>query len=63
MDAVGEAEIMQISEASVTGLKRELKVVIGQGELTQRFTTRLDEFKVGIRFAFGGGEPCCAMMK
>ncbi len=21
------------------------------------------EFKVGIRFAFGGGEPCCAMMK
>ena len=36
---------MQISEASVTGLKRELKVVIGQGELTQRFTTRLDEFK------------------
>ena len=36
---------MQISESSVTGLKRELKVVIGQGELTERFATRLDEFK------------------
>ena len=36
---------MQISESSSTGLKRELKVVIGQGELTERFTTRLDEFK------------------
>jgi trigger factor len=36
---------MQISESSVTGLKRELKVVIGQGELTERFTTRLDEFR------------------
>jgi opacity protein-like surface antigen len=21
------------------------------------------EFKVGIRYSFGGGEPCCAMMK
>jgi opacity protein-like surface antigen len=21
------------------------------------------EFKIGLRFAFGGGEPCCAMMK
>ena len=21
------------------------------------------EFKVGLRFAFGGGEPCCAAMK
>jgi trigger factor len=36
---------MQVSESSSTGLKRELKVVIGQGELTERFTTRLDEFK------------------
>ena len=36
---------MQISEASSIGLKRELKVVIGQGELTERFTTRLDEFR------------------
>jgi trigger factor len=36
---------MQVSESSSTGLKRELKVVIGQGELTQRFTTRLDEVR------------------
>ena len=36
---------MQISESSVTGLKRELKVIIAQGELTERFTTRLDEFR------------------
>ena len=28
-----------------TGLKRELKVVVGQGELSERFTTRLDEVK------------------
>ena len=36
---------MQVSESSSTGLKRELKVVVGQGELTQRFTTRLDEVR------------------
>lgn len=36
---------MQVSETSSTGLKRELKVVIGQGELTERFSTRLDEFR------------------
>ena len=36
---------MQVTETSSDGLKRELKVVVGQGELTQRFTTRLDEVK------------------
>jgi trigger factor len=36
---------MQISETSSTGLKRELKVVIDQGELTERFSTRLDEYR------------------
>ena len=36
---------MQIGESSSTGLKRELKVVIGQGELSERFSTRLDEFR------------------
>ena len=35
----------RVSESSSTGLKRELKVVVGQGELTQRFTTRLDEVR------------------
>jgi len=36
---------MQISESSISGLKRELKVVIGQGELGERFASRLDAFK------------------
>src|SRR5262245_23876718 len=36
---------MQVTETSSTGLKRELKVTIPQGELTQRFTTKLDEVK------------------
>ena len=36
---------MQISEASISGLKRELKVVIDQGELGERFASRLDAFK------------------
>jgi trigger factor len=64
LDAVGEAEIMQISEASVTGLKRELKVVIGQGELTQRFTTRLDEFKDQVQLkGFRKGKVPVAHLK
>src|SRR5262245_60195853 len=36
---------MQVTETSSTGLKRELKVVIGQGELGQRFESRIDEVK------------------
>ncbi|HEX5999813.1 MAG TPA: trigger factor [Hyphomicrobiaceae bacterium] len=36
---------MQVTETSATGLKRELKVVIGQGELGERFNSRLDEVK------------------
>ena len=36
---------MQVSETSNTGLKRELKVTVLQGELSQRFATRLDEVK------------------
>jgi trigger factor len=64
LDAVGEAEIMQISEASVTGLKRELKVVIDQGELTQRFTTRLDEFKEQVQLkGFRKGKVPVAHLK
>ena len=55
---------MQISEASVTGLKRELKVVIGQGELTQRFTTRLDEFKDQVQLkGFRKGKVPVAHLK
>jgi trigger factor len=36
---------MQVTETSATGLKRELKVVIDQGELGERFQSRLDEVK------------------
>jgi trigger factor len=36
---------MQVTETSATGLKRELKVVIGQGELGEMFQSRLDEVK------------------
>jgi trigger factor len=36
---------MQVTETLVEGLKRELKVIIPQGELGQRFKSRLDEVK------------------
>jgi trigger factor len=36
---------MQVTETSSTGLKRELKVIVEQGELGQRFASRLDEVK------------------
>jgi trigger factor len=40
---------MQVSVTSSDGLKRTLKVVIPQGELNQRFTSRLDEVKSNIQ--------------
>lgn len=40
---------MQVSVTSAEGLKRTLKVVIGQGELGERFTTRLGEVKDSIQ--------------
>ena len=36
---------MQVTETLADGLKRELKVVIGQGELDERFAARLGEVK------------------
>jgi trigger factor len=56
---------MQISESSISGLKRELKVVIGQGELGERFATRLDEFKdqVQIRGFRKGKVPVAHLKK
>jgi len=56
---------MQISESSISGLKRELKVVIGQGELGERFATRLDEFKdqVQIRGFRKGRVPVAHLKK
>jgi trigger factor len=40
---------MQVTETSTDGLKRTLKVVVGAGELSERFTTRLDEVKGTIQ--------------
>ena len=40
---------MQVSVTSEEGLKRTLKVIIGQGELGERFTSRLDEVKGSIQ--------------
>jgi trigger factor len=40
---------MQVTETSSSGLKRELKVVVGQSELSQRFTSRIDEVKDQIQ--------------
>jgi trigger factor len=36
---------MQVTETSSSGLKRELKVIVAQGELNERFSVRLDEVK------------------
>jgi trigger factor len=36
---------MQVTETLSQGLKRELKVVVGASELSERFTTRLDQVK------------------
>lgn len=40
---------MQVTETSVEGLKRELKVVIGAGELADRMSERLNELKNQVR--------------
>jgi trigger factor len=36
---------MQVTETNATGLKRELKVIVPQGELSERYATRLDAVK------------------
>lgn len=40
---------MQVTETSTDGLKRTLKVIVGANELSERFTTRLDEVKDTIQ--------------
>jgi trigger factor len=40
-----ELKAMQVTETAKDGLKRTLTVVVGQQELSERFTTRLDELK------------------
>ena len=55
---------MQVSETSNSGLKRELKVTIGQGELSERFATRLDEFKDQVQLkGFRKGKVPMAHLK
>jgi trigger factor len=40
---------MQVTETVASGLKRELNVIVGQGELGQRFSTRLGEVKEQVQ--------------
>ena len=55
---------MQVTETNATGLKRELKVVIGQGELGERFATRLDEVKDQVQLkGFRKGKVPVAHLK
>src|SRR5688572_18401973 len=55
---------MQVTETSATGLKRELKVVIGQGELGERFQSRLDEVKDRVQLkGFRKGKVPVAHLK
>src|SRR6202008_1949904 len=55
---------MQVTETSSNGLKRELKVTIGQGELSQRFVTRLDEVKDTVQLkGFRKGKVPVAHLK
>jgi trigger factor len=55
---------MQVTETSSDGLKRELKVTIPQGELSQRFSTRLDEVKDQVQLkGFRKGKVPTAHLK
>ena len=55
---------MQVTETSSDGLKRELKVTIPQGELSQRFSTRLDEVKDQVQLkGFRKGKVPIAHLK
>jgi trigger factor len=40
---------MQVTESVAAGLKRELKIVVGQGELGERFNSRLNSVKDNIQ--------------
>lgn len=55
---------MQVTETLVEGLKRELKVVIPQGELGKRFSSRLDEVKDQVQIkGFRKGKVPVAHLK
>jgi len=55
---------MQVTETVSDGLKRELRVTIPQGELTQRFASRLDEVKDQVQIkGFRKGKVPLAHLK
>src|SRR5262245_24150145 len=55
---------MQVTETLADGLKRELKVVIGQGELGERFAARLGEVKDSVQLkGFRRGKVPTAHLK
>ncbi|MFX9081480.1 trigger factor family protein, partial [Acinetobacter baumannii] len=55
---------MQVTETLVEGLKRELKVIIPQGELGKRFDSRLDEVKDQVQIkGFRKGKVPLAHLK
>jgi trigger factor len=55
---------MQVTETLAEGLKRELKVVVDAGELTQRFASRLDEVKNQVQLkGFRKGKVPVAHLK
>jgi trigger factor len=55
---------MQVTETSTSGLRRELKVVIGQGELGELFQSRLDEVKDTVQLkGFRKGKVPLAHLK
>jgi trigger factor len=55
---------MQVTETLSEGLKRELKVVVGASELSQRFTSRLDEVKNQVQLkGFRKGKVPLAHLK
>jgi len=55
---------MQVTETLTSGLKRELSISVGQGELGERFTSRLDEVKGQLHLkGFGKGKVPVAHVK
>jgi trigger factor len=55
---------MQVTETSAEGLKRQLKVVVGAGEISARFAARLDEIKDRVQLkGFRKGKVPVAHLK
>ena len=55
---------MQVTETARDGLKRTLEVVVGQAELNERFTSRLDELKDRVQIkGFRRGKVPLAHLK